>query len=79
MRPRISNLQSASQLASATLAKLSSRFIGEAIEFALLRVPFDFIVEPNSIEFLEPRAEIRELVGTELGNCSFDLFDFSHE
>jgi len=79
MLSKIWGLQSVSQLASTAFAKLVSRFLGELVALAAGGIPFDLFVEAGGIEFFEPTAEFRELVGAELQNRSFEFLDFTHE
>jgi hypothetical protein len=52
-----------SQLTCATCTKLRKRLLRETIQLSCLGVLLDLLVEAGSIEFLEPSAKSRKLVG----------------
>ena len=62
-------------LAGAALSEIGQRLFGEAIELASLGVTLDLAVEARGIERLKPVAEFRELIGRQLGDGLFEVFD----
>ncbi len=61
--------------AAAAFTKIGKRLVGEAIEFAGLSVALDLLIEARGVECLEPVAKSGELVGRELGDGFFEVFD----
>jgi vacuolar-type H+-ATPase catalytic subunit A/Vma1 len=59
----------------AALAKISEGLFGEPVELTGLDVTFDLLIEARGIERLEPVAEFRELIGRQLGDGLFEVFD----
>ena len=71
--PSTTGWQSASQLARATGAEICKCLLSEPIEPARFDVPIDPLVETSGLEFLEPRTELRELIGRQFGYGFFDV------
>jgi len=59
----------------AALAEIGEGLFGEAVELTRLGVAFDLLIETRGIERLEPVAEFCELVGRQLGDGFFEVFD----
>jgi hypothetical protein len=60
--PRTTDWRSASQLARAAGAIIGKRLVAEPIEPARLGVTLDLLVEARRLEFVEPSAELGELM-----------------
>ena len=62
----------------AAFAEVVDGLVGEMIELARLGVALDLLVEARGVERIEPVAELRELIGGQLGDGVFEVFD-GHE
>lgn len=57
------------------MAKVGERLVGKRVETTGLGVALDLLVEPRGIERIESVAEFGELVGRQLGDGVFKVFD----
>ncbi len=62
----------------AATAGIGDCLVSQPIELAGLGVALDLAVEARGLEFLEPGAKAGELVGRQLGDGFFDVFDGAH-
>ena len=75
MDARVKPAHDESVLAGAALAEIGERLLGETVELTDLGVALDLLIEACGIECVKPIAESRELVGRELGDGFFEVFD----
>ena len=78
MLPRTKGSRNVSQFARATGSEISKRLLGEPIEPPGRGVPLDPLIETRRLESLEPRSELRELIGRQFGHGFFDVFKSGH-
>ncbi len=76
--PRTEGLRNVSQFARATRSKIAKSLLGQPIEPPCSGVPLDPAVEAHRLKIVEPRAELRELIGGQFRYGFFDVFKSGH-
>ena len=59
----------------APAAQFVDRCVSKPVEVAALGVTLDLLIEARRIKLLEPGAKAREIVGGQLGDSPFNVFD----